>query len=144
MIAAALGFALPLGAQSPAVSGGNRPVSLVLKEKFARDQIAAVVRREPGVRGRDIIAVRRSELTPATLVYALEAIGQSRRLDGENPSSRITVTLMPASKGRTLSGTEMAEARATIAELAGRAPEDVPGVGRVARVTVPASRVPKH
>lgn len=141
---AGLGFALPLQAQAPAALISPRPVSLVLKEKFARNSVGAVVRREAGPSGRDIIAIRRSELTPETLVYALDAIGQSRLRDGENPSTQITVALLPLPKGRKLTGPENAEARITIAELTSRVPEEVRGVGRVAQVTLPASRVPKH
>lgn len=117
-------------ASTPAV------VTVVLKDGFARADLAAVVRRTPGPNSRNIIALKRSTATPELLATALAILGQSRATVGETPSRTITVVIRDGLKLRPLSASERTRVETLIVRLLSTGPQLVPGVGRVPAIKV--------
>jgi hypothetical protein len=111
-------------------------VTVVLKESFPQDHIAAVVRRLPGKNGGDVIALRKSVASPELLAMAMAALTKARARQGSRADKKSMLIIPIALKSPVLT----TDARTRMAEILARllaAPlRAVPAVGYVPAIEV--------
>ena len=127
-----------LGQPAPAA---RTSVTVVLKERFTYStRLAAVLQRNPGSDGLDIIALKRSAATPELLATLVGTLIQLRTQQGDAPAEKTTVVVYDGRKHRPLSSEERARMEDVIARLVAAPSQAVPGAGNVPAVRVDLTR----
>lgn len=111
------------------------PVILVVKDNFGAHDMAALVRRFPGPNAINIIAVKRSALTPELLSAALTLMNTSIAKHGEPSRALVSASIPSRAMVHAIDAATRARMTATINQVLGAPVLDVPHVGRV-RATV--------
>lgn len=109
-------------------------VTVVIKDRFGRAGLAAIVRRNPG--GETIVALKRSAATPELIGAALASFARSYRKYGAALTMRISVYIREGTTLPKLTAADAAVYAAMIARLQRTVPHVVPGVGKVSAVTI--------
>lgn len=114
------------------VSGTS--ITVVMKENFPQEHIAAIVRRNPGAHGDFIIAIARADAQPELLWATLTAVAKYR-LDTTH-TDKLTLVFPRAIKYPPLKPADKVRMNAAISQLRAASPRAVPAVGRVQAISV--------
>lgn len=117
--------------QPPIPTSSSDVVTVAIKDHFPQPHIAALVRRTPGRQGRDIIALRRSAVSPELLALAVGALKKSRETQGPTVARRITIVIPVGISSPLVSGTERTQMVEAITQLLATPPRAVPAIGHV-------------
>jgi hypothetical protein len=112
-------------------------VLVAVVESFPEPSVFAQVTRSTGPHARNVVLIRRSALSPARLATALEAVSESRRMDGDFPREERIVLLRDS--GPVAPTVHAARAATIISKLRSGALREVPGHGTLVatEVTLP-------
>ena len=96
----------------------------------------AVVRRTPGAKGMDVIAIKRSAASPELLAVALKTVAKSREQQGGTLARKATIIFPLRTKYPTLPSAERTHMNDAISRLLAAAPRAVPSVGNVPAISL--------
>lgn len=126
----------PMVGRAQVAPAAPRSVTLVLKERFTRPDLAAVVRRTAGPNPESIIALKRSAATPELLATALVILEKSVERLGNTPPRKLTVVIPDGLRQHPVAAAERPRFAGAIDRLLGAPPRAVPGVGNVPAITM--------
>lgn len=119
----ALGFAL----------ADRGTVTILIKTSFPDTSLQAIVSREPGAAGHDVIAIRRSQLSPELLFATLEALRRSKARHGEQPQHQVNIRFMRVHDLPALAPADHARMRAMLQQLDNTKERKVPRIKGLVR-----------
>lgn len=111
-------------------------VTIMLRDGFADRAVDAVIRDEPGVAGKPLIAIKRTALSPALVYRALASVSQSRVKHNGPPNNRATTRLSAGSEFQDVPDEDRAWVTRLMTRLSGAPMTDIAGVGRFPAVTL--------
>lgn len=114
----------------------ERSVTIVLKERFPSTRLLGVLRRNPGAKGRDIIALKRGAATPEVLSILMATLAASVAKQGDRLSEPTTVVVYDNATLPPVRPDQRARLADAIARLKTVTPQPVPGVGNVPAITL--------
>lgn len=122
----------------PTPFGHTQGVSalIMVRDTFAQRNIAAVIRDEPGATSTPLIALKRSEITPALVYRALTTISEGRTKHNGPPSTRATTVLRSEANFESVPDEDQAWVADLVKQLSRARETNVPGVGRFPAVTL--------
>ncbi len=115
-------------------------VTFVLKERFSDPGLVAAVRRKgSGSPNENLIAFRRSALTPELFAAAVAALSRSRTRDGNLHDKSINIYFKAGLRYRPVAAANRAWVDRTIGQLLRASARNIPGVGHVPALTIEVS-----
>lgn len=113
-------------------------MTVMVKESFPDTALQAIISRSPGKSGHDIIAIRRSALSPELLSAALNSLRRSRVRHGEQPNGKVTIRFMHVDRLPSIPDTDRAGIEVMLRHLANAEPQKLDRIkGRVRSIEVP-------
>jgi hypothetical protein len=107
----------------------------MVRDDFAQPTMAAVIRDEPGDASKPLVALKRSQITPALVYRALTTLSQSRAKHNGPPEKRATSVLSSSGEFETVPDEDRAWVAQLIKQLSTAPTTDIAGVGRFPAVT---------